>query len=54
MHLWHGWLDENVPVSVGQYVAEAIPNCKARFYEEEGHLTLPHNEIKEILSTLVS
>ena len=54
VHLWHGGQDGNVPVSVGQYVSDAIPNCNARFYDEEGHLTLPHNRMREILSTLVS
>jgi pimeloyl-ACP methyl ester carboxylesterase len=54
VHLWHGGQDKNVPVSVGQYVAGAIPNSNARFYEEEGHLTLPHNRMKEILGALVA
>ena len=54
VHLWHGGQDDNVPVSVGHYVADAIPDCNARFYKKEGHLTLPHNRIREVLSTLVS
>mgnify|MGYP001817983446 CR=1 FL=1 len=54
VHLWHGGQDNNVPVSVGQYVAEAIPGCNASFCDGEGHLTLPRNRIREILSTLVS
>ena len=53
VHLWHGGLDNNVPISVGRFVADAIPNCNARFYEEDGHLTLPHNRMKEILGALV-
>lgn len=52
--LWHGGLDKNVPVSVGRYVANAIPNCQASFFENEGHLALPHNRTGDILSTLVS
>ena len=54
VHLWHGEQDLNVPVSVGRFVAEAIPNCDASFHSMEGHLTLPHNHIKEILSTLIA
>jgi pimeloyl-ACP methyl ester carboxylesterase len=54
VHLWHGEQDANVPVSVGRNVAEAIPNCAAQFYQEEGHLTLPHNRMREVLSTLGS
>ena len=53
VHLWHGEQDLNVPVSVGHYVAEAIPNCQSHFLEDEGHFTLPHNHIKEIVSALV-
>jgi len=39
VHLWHGDLDRSVPVSVGRYVADAIPNCHARFIENEGHMS---------------
>jgi pimeloyl-ACP methyl ester carboxylesterase len=53
VHLWHGEQDLNVPVSVGRYVANAIPNCNALTHKMEGHFTLPHNHIREILSTLV-
>jgi pimeloyl-ACP methyl ester carboxylesterase len=54
VYLWHGEQDLNVPVSVGHYVADAIPNCHAFFHKLEGHLTLPHNQIGEILSKLVA
>ena len=53
VYLWHGEEDLNVPVSVGHYVAESISNCEAKFYNLEGHLTLPRNHLKEILSALV-
>ena len=54
VHLWHGEQDYNVLVSVGHHVADAIPNCKAKFLENEGHLTLPNNNIREYLSILVA
>ena len=54
VHLWHGELDTQVPVSVGRYVANAIPNCRARFLPDEGHHSLAYNHIQEILSVLVS
>ena len=54
VHLWHGELDLNVPVSVGHYVANAIPSCHAVFLKDEAHISLPHNHIREILSILVS
>jgi fermentation-respiration switch protein FrsA (DUF1100 family) len=53
IHLWHGDLDTQVPVSVGHYVANAIPDCRAKFLPEEGHLSLAHSRIEEILDILV-
>ena len=53
VHLWHGDLDANVPPSVGRYVAEAIPNCRARFYPDEGHVSLGASHMEEILNALV-
>jgi pimeloyl-ACP methyl ester carboxylesterase/uncharacterized protein (DUF952 family) len=40
VHLWHGEADTTVPVSMGRYLAKAIPDCRARFYPDEGHLLL--------------
>ena len=54
IHLWHGELDLSVPISVGRYVANAIPNCHATFVENEAHISLPHKYIREILSILVA
>ena len=54
VHLWYGGLDNNVPVSVGRFVADAIPNCNATFFEDEGHLALPHNRMVEILGALLA
>ena len=54
VHLWHGEEDGNVPVSVGRYVAEALPNCHARFIENEGHLSVPYKYVREYLSVLVA
>ncbi len=52
--LWHGSKDLNVPLSVGHYVADAIPACRATFLESEGHFTLPYNHVEAILSALVA
>ena len=54
VHLWHAELDRSVPISVGRYVADAIPNCHATFLKDEAHISLPHNHIREILSVLVA
>jgi hypothetical protein len=53
VHLWHGELDVNVPISVGHYVADAIPNCHSTILKEEAHLSLPYNHLQQILSILV-
>jgi pimeloyl-ACP methyl ester carboxylesterase len=54
IHLWHGEEDENVPVSVGRYVAEALPNCHAKFIENEGHFSVPYKYTRESLSVLIA
>ncbi|MFC2000902.1 alpha/beta fold hydrolase [Chloroflexota bacterium] len=54
VHLWHGELDVNVPISVGRYVADAIPNCHSIFLKEEAHLSLPYHHIREILGTMIT
>jgi pimeloyl-ACP methyl ester carboxylesterase len=53
VHLWHGDQDDNVPVSVGRYVADAIPKCQATFIKNEGHFSLPYKYLQEIQSILV-
>ena len=43
VHLWHGEADSITPLYLGQHVARALPNCKARFLPGEGHfLRLAH------------
>lgn len=51
--LWHGELDRNVPVSMAKAVAKSIPQCQAKFYSEEGHLSVIYNHGAEIISELV-
>lgn len=41
-YVWHGELDQMVPVEQGQYLARMIPNCQAEFYPDTGHLIPPH------------
>jgi len=38
--LWQGDADVNVPVTMGRYLAQAIPNCDARIFPGEGHLLI--------------
>lgn len=53
VYLWYGEPDKNVPVATGRYLAEKIPACRAVFYENEGHITLPNRHAGEILSALL-
>ena len=51
--LWHGEADRNTPIAMGRYMAQAIPDCRATFYPDEGHFSLGANHLDEILSALV-
>ncbi len=52
-HLWHGEQDTTVPIAMGKRLAAAIPGCRARFYADEGHFSLPVRRMEEILAALV-
>jgi len=47
--LWQGERDGNVPLAHGRYLAAAIPTCRATFYPDEAHLSLPLNHQRDIL-----
>ena len=50
--LWNGEREGKVPVAHGRYLASAIPNCRATFYPDEGHLSLPVHHRHRILREL--
>lgn len=52
VYLWHGEADPTVPVSMGRYLAARLQRCRARFFPNEGHFSLPVNYAAEILATL--
>jgi len=52
--LWHGEKDVIVPASMGHFLAKNIPGCKARFYPEDGHFSLPFSRTREILSAAIA
>jgi pimeloyl-ACP methyl ester carboxylesterase len=52
IHLWHGERDINSPPAMGRYLASSLPNCRSRFYEDEGHISTFVNHMDEILHTL--
>jgi pimeloyl-ACP methyl ester carboxylesterase len=52
--LWHGERDVFVPVLMGRHQAKALPRCDATFFPDEGHLSLPLNRMREILSAMMA
>ena len=44
----HGRRDQFVPFSHGEWLAAHVPNAQARFYDQDGHLTLMANRIGEV------
>src|SRR5574339_649251 len=50
--LWHGEMDQNIPLAMARYMANAIPNCEAKFYPGEGHLSLFKKHAREIVRSL--
>ncbi|MBZ5534989.1 MAG: alpha/beta hydrolase [Acidobacteriia bacterium] len=54
VNLWHGEHDWIVPPSMGRFQQNAIPNCRAIFFEQEGHFSLIMKHMKDIFDTLTS
>ena len=54
VRLWHGKEDRAFAVWLAQDVASRLPNCRARFIENEGHYSLPIRHMHEILQDLIS
>ena len=52
--IWHGEQDKIVDVGQGRIMAEALPNAQARFYPNEGHVSLIANHYEELLRAIVS
>lgn len=53
VRLWHGAQDATVPVSMAEYLARTIPDCRANIYPDEGHHLL-YRRWPEILSALAA
>ena len=51
--LWHGEEDKNIPVEMARFAASAIPNHEAKFYPNEGHLSLFKKHAERIVCALV-
>lgn len=54
IYLWHGELDQDVPIVMGRAVARRLPHCKATYYPGEGHISLIVNYREEIVTSLMA
>lgn len=52
--LWQGEKDANVPPSMGRYQAAQIPDCRATFMPEEGHIGAIANHMDEVFDVVLS
>lgn len=53
VHLWHGIDDGLIPLTMGQYLADKLPDCQAMFLAGQGHYLL-FPKWREILVRLIS
>jgi pimeloyl-ACP methyl ester carboxylesterase len=54
VQLWHGQADENAPIAMAQYMADAIPNSHLEVYPGEGHLSLSAKYTEQFLRSLAT
>lgn len=54
MFLWQGEQDRVMPTAAARLLAQALPQCTATFYPNEGHLSTFVNHAQEIWKALVS
>ncbi len=54
IYMWHGELDQEVPVAAARTLVKKLAHCKAVYPPEEGHISLIVNRAKEIVTSLTS
>lgn len=52
--IWHGGRDRNLPIAMAHEIASRIPSARTHWFDEEGHYSLPMNQARPILDTLVA
>ncbi|MBN2157069.1 MAG: alpha/beta hydrolase [Candidatus Lokiarchaeota archaeon] len=52
--LIHGEADDIVPIEMGKYVADHIPNCESFFYEDGTHFTTAERYLKHLFVRLLN
>jgi len=53
VYVFHGECDTTVPVRAGRRMAAQLRGCRAAFYPNEGHYSLPLRHMDEILGRLI-
>jgi len=53
VQLWHGEQDVEAPAAMGRWITKTVPTCHARFFPDEGHISLIVNHADDILRTLI-
>ena len=54
VYIWHGEVDEAVPVAMGREMCKLIPNCVGKFYPGEGHYSTIFKYYEDIIDALIS
>jgi pimeloyl-ACP methyl ester carboxylesterase len=54
VRLWHGKQDRAFSVEIAAEVAKRLPDCQARYIDNEGHYSLPIRHVREILADLIA
>jgi pimeloyl-ACP methyl ester carboxylesterase len=54
IRLWHGKQDRAFSFRVVEEVAGRLPDCTARYIDNEGHYSLPIRHMREILADLIA
>jgi pimeloyl-ACP methyl ester carboxylesterase len=49
VQIWHGGKDRVVPISMGRFLQQALPECQATYDHEHGHYSLIHDYAEHIL-----
>jgi pimeloyl-ACP methyl ester carboxylesterase len=52
--LWQGEKDANVPPSMGRYLADTIPDCRATFLPDDGHSGCIFNHLDDVLDAVLT
>jgi pimeloyl-ACP methyl ester carboxylesterase len=54
VQIWHGGKDRVVPMSMGLFLEQTLPDCQATYAEEHGHYSLIHDYLERILAHVIA